>query len=116
MTKKTKQKNAYAVNTIITLTQSQMIGKLCNIFFYSIGLHELLYSLKNNLLLFFLNLFFPHARLNVAQGKCECNVTGRNSYLQVVCFPLQCLIFFSSFDGGVGIKALSSLPLLLKEA
>lgn len=33
MTKKTKQENAYAVNTMITLTQSQMIGKLCNIFF-----------------------------------------------------------------------------------
>lgn len=32
MTKKTKQENAYAVNTMITLTQSQMIGKLCNIF------------------------------------------------------------------------------------
>lgn len=32
MTKKTKQENAYAVNIMITLTQSQMIGKLCNIF------------------------------------------------------------------------------------
>lgn len=32
MTKKIKQENAYAVNTMITLTQSQIIEKLCNIF------------------------------------------------------------------------------------
>lgn len=88
MTKKTKQENAYAVNTMITLTQSQMIGKLCNIFFTVLVSMNSITLLKT--IYFF---FFPHARLNVAQGKCECNVTGRNSYLQVVCFPLQCLIF-----------------------
>lgn len=103
------------MNTMITLTQSQMIGKLCNIFFTVLVSMNSFTPLKT-IYFFFLKKIFPHARLNVAQGKCECNVTGRNSYLQVVCFPLQCLIFFSSFDGGVGIKALSSLPLLLKEA